>query len=92
MKKVYVLAGDFIFAEPDLKRDNHIFLDSDNRHRILNDNISYLSGLYIATINRIDDIFEVEESTLDTFCEDLLDTYESYLIPEEYNGFIEMSE
>lgn len=47
-------------------------------------------GEYKAIINRVDEIFEVEKSKLDNFCEELLEEYESYLIPSLYNGKIEL--
>jgi hypothetical protein len=43
-----------------------------------------------AYIYLIDEIAEVEENELDKFCEDSLDIYEGYLIPEKFNGKILM--
>lgn len=43
-----------------------------------------------AYIYSIDEIAEVYEKDLDKFCEDSLDMYEGYLIPEKFNGAIFM--
>ena len=47
-------------------------------------------GVYKCIIHRIDEIVEIEEETAEKFCEDSLNTYEAYLIPEMYNGLIEI--
>lgn len=91
MEKVYVMFGDFTFIEPKQIRSNVIFLDSNRHHRIMNDNVPHKEGQYKAIINRVDEIFLVPVKDLTKVCEAGLDIYESYLIPSEYKGIIEMN-
>lgn len=41
-----------------------------------------------AYIYKVEEIVEVEEQELDNFCENSLENYEGYLIPEMFNGKI----
>lgn len=82
------MLGDFTFLEPTLVYPKYPILR--NSTDVIHDNFPYLKGNYKAIINRIDEIVEVNVNELDSFCEESLDNYESYLIPSLYNGFIEI--
>lgn len=49
-----------------------------------------IDNVYKCFINCIDEIVEIDEDSAEEFCEEMLDTYEGYLIPEMYNGKIEI--
>lgn len=64
-------------------------------HVLLGDFTFYeeqFDGIYKCIIHRIDEVVEIDEETAEEFCEESLDTYESYLIPEMYNGLIKMND
>lgn len=62
-------------------------------HVLLGDFIFYdedIDNDYKCFINCIDEIVEIDEDLAEEFCEEMLDTYESYLILEMYKGKIEI--
>ena len=63
-------------------------------HVLLGDFTFYkeeFDGIYKCVIHRIDEIMEIDKEKVDDFCEESLDTYESYFVPEIYGGLIEMN-
>lgn len=85
MAKIEVLLGDFTFLEPTLFYPKTFIKQGID---IIYDNHSYTEGRYCTIINKVENVCYVEEAELDSFCENSLEKYESYLIPSRYNGEI----
>jgi len=84
MAKVEVLFGDFTFEEPRGFSERNPPVEKCMRPPYL------LNGKFTATVNRVDAVMYVEESELDEVCENGLETYESYLIPDLYKKYGEI--
>lgn len=59
------------------------------KYHVLLGEFAFIEGDCI--IIRIDDIQEVQKNHLDVFCEESLDNYEGYLIPELFHGKISLN-
>lgn len=80
-----VLAGNFSFEEPNLSYPKFQIKQGID---VIECNQPHYVGINRCYVYEIVNQFLVLESELDTFCESLLENYESYLIPEKYNGEI----